>query len=186
MYCCLYCLCKGLSSVYTLSTRTKSFSSSSFMHRDGGWAVCSWRASSEAVQLREEALGSPDELAARHHVPVLWHFGAGGHRGSRDQRAASGHGQDDALLSCLHWRSVCLSLQGCAGILRMGIDHWPGNLNPALHNDPLGAGPFTPWDTSKRSQKDQSWPSLHCPGHDPTLQSRSWLSCLLRQQMLWK
>lgn len=187
IYCCLYCLCKDLPSVSTSSTRTNGFSPCS-MHRDGGWAVCSWWTSSEAVQLWEEALGSLDELAACHHVPLLWHLRAGGHRGTWDQRAASGHGQDDAFLSSLYWRSDFLSLQGCTLILCMGVDHWSGNLRSAFQNDSLGAGCFTPWNTSKRSQKDQSGPpytaqimTLHCRG-------ASLLSHLAQTaaEMLWK
>lgn len=166
--CCLYCLCKDLSSVCTSSTRTNGFSPF-FMSRDGGWAVCSWWASSEAVWLWGEALGSLDELAACHHVSLLWHLRAGGHRGTRDQRAASSHGQDDAFLGSLYWRSVFLSLQGCAWILWMCVHHWSGNFRSALQNDPLEC--FTPWNISKRTQKISLGPPytaqvmiLHCRG----------------------
>lgn len=140
------------------------------MHRDGGWAVCSWWTSSEAVQLWEEALGSFDELATCHHVPVLWHFRAGGHRGARDQRAASGHGQDDAFLSSLYWRSVYLSLQGRAWILQMGIDHWSGNLKLAWE---LGVS------LPETRQKDHKEISLGPPyAARLYLQPRSW-SCVI-------
>lgn len=91
------------------------------MCRNGGWAVCSWWTSSEAVQLWGKALGSPHELAACHHVPLLWHFRVGWHCGSRDQRTASGHGQDDAFVSSVYWRSVYLFLQKCVWNLHRGM-----------------------------------------------------------------
>lgn len=76
---------------------------SSVLCRDSGWAVCGQRSGLPLVQLGGETVGRPDELAALHHVLVLWPDGSRVPGRPHHRRRSAGTGQVDVGAGLLYW-----------------------------------------------------------------------------------
>lgn len=72
--------------------------------RHYGWAVCGGRPPRPPLQQGGDFLGQADELAAQHHVSVLWHFRNSNDRLCFIQKRASRSGPTYRLLGPFCWR----------------------------------------------------------------------------------